>query len=152
MTTSLCGLRTWVYLGQSMLLLRRVWLTCVGGCFSSPVLPLWHSHGHRRDWKHPETTGRRKRMWFNSKLLGLNTFQASLAELLGRDSKHPPPPLCQCWGAHMWGKESRKRKAQPCASCQSYCRLQVPFCRTFPPLSSQLHRADVGKKQQLKKL
>lgn len=37
-----------------------------------------------------------------------------------------------CWGAHMTGKESRKRKALPCASCQSCCRLQGPILPNFP--------------------
>lgn len=146
---SLCGLETWVYLGQSVLLLRRVCLTCVGRCFSSPVLPLWHSHGHRRDWKHPETRGRRKRMWFNSKFLGLKTFQASLSELLVRYGKHCPP----CAEGHTW-QEKRAGKERHCHvhHASPAVDFRVPFCQTFPPLSSQEHRTDVGKGQQPKKL
>lgn len=56
------------------------------------------------------------------------------------------------------GTYDRKREQEKRAGKERHCLVhhavdfRVPFCGTFPPLSSQEHRTALGKGQQLKKL
>lgn len=89
-------------------------------------------------------------------VVGIEDLPGLLGRAAGRGWQAPSSPVPVLRGTY-----DRKREQEKRAGKERHCRVhhachavdfRVPFCRTFPPLSSQEHRTALGKGQQLKKL
>lgn len=89
-------------------------------------------------------------------VVGIEDLPGLLGRAAGRGWQAPSSPVPVLRGTY-----DRKREQEKRAGKERHCHVhhachavdfRVPFCRTFPPLSSQEHGTALGKGQQLKKL
>lgn len=89
-------------------------------------------------------------------VVGIEDLPGLLGRAAGRGWQAPSSPVPVLRGTYDRNREQEKRAGKERHCCVHHaCHavdFRVPFCRTFPPLSSQEHRTALGKGQQLKKL
>lgn len=89
-------------------------------------------------------------------VVGIEDLPGLLGRAAGRGWQALSSPVPVLRGIYDRKREQEKRAGKERHCCVHHaCHVvdfRVPFCRTFPPLSSQEHRTALGKGQQLKKL